>query len=118
MKNYMLIIMDSPATAEVWAQLTPEQMQEGLAAYMAFSQKLQAEGRMVAGEGLGQEGKILRPTESGVEVTDGPLVLAKEMVGGFYLFKASSLEEAVEIAKECPALRHGATVEVRAQMDY
>jgi hypothetical protein len=116
MKNYVLTIFESAAVHEGWASLTPEQMQEGLAKYMAFSQRLVDEGRMLAGEGLSPNGKVIHANT--LEVTDGPYVLAKEMVGGFYYYKAESLDEALEIAKDCPALHHGCTVEVREQMEY
>jgi hypothetical protein len=115
MKNYLLTIFGSTEQEAAWEHMTPEQMQEGLARYMAFTQKLVDEGRMIAGEGLSPIGATIKP---GNIVTDGPYVLAKEMVGGFYFFKAESLEDAITVAKECPALIHGSTVEVREQMEY
>jgi hypothetical protein len=118
MKNYLLIISESTEANDAWEAMTPEQMQAGLQAYMAYSQRLVDEGRMIAGEGLSRVGKVLRPSPAGVTVTDGPHVLATEMVGGFFFIKANSIEEAAEIAKDCPALHHGATVEVREQMEY
>ena len=80
---------------------------------------------MVAfGEGLG--GKLLaseslRPDNHGVRVQvqhdqpvlrDGPFAETREMLGGFFLLDCASLEEAVAIARACPAARF-ATVEVR-----
>lgn len=115
MKNYLITIFGSTEQEAAWEHMTPEEMQAGLARYMAFTQKLVDEGRMIAGEGLSPVGATIRP---GLEVTEGPYVLAKEMVGGFYFFKAESLEDAIEVAKECPALVHGSTVEVREQMEY
>lgn len=35
---------------------------------------------------------------------DGPLVEVKELVGGYMIVSASSLDEAVEVAKGCPGL--------------
>jgi hypothetical protein len=46
-------------------------------------------------------------------VLDGPFAEAKEMVGGFFLLDCATREEAVAIARECPAAEW-ATVEVRA----
>ena len=80
---------------------------------------------MVAfGESLG--GKLLaseslRPDSHGVRVqlhaskpqlVDGPFAEAKEIVGGYFLLDCDSLEQALAIARECPAARW-ATVEVR-----
>jgi hypothetical protein len=46
------------------------------------------------------------------QVVDGPFAEAKEMVGGFFLIDVATREEAVAIARQCPAAEW-ATVEVR-----
>ena len=44
---------------------------------------------------------------------DGPLVEVKELVGGYMIVSAASLEEAIEVARGCPGLvRPGSGVEV------
>lgn len=44
---------------------------------------------------------------------DGPLIEVKEIVGGYMIVSASSLDEAIEVARECPGLvRPGSGVEV------
>lgn len=46
-------------------------------------------------------------------VADGPFVESKEAIGGYFLLQVEDLKEAVEIAKQCPALEYGLDVEVR-----
>jgi hypothetical protein len=46
-------------------------------------------------------------------VTDGPFVESKEIVGGFSIVQAETIEAAAELAKGCPALLVGGSVEVR-----
>ena len=47
-------------------------------------------------------------------ITDGPFVEAKEVVGGYMIVSAKSLEEAIEVARGCPGLvSPGSGVEVR-----
>jgi hypothetical protein len=46
-------------------------------------------------------------------VLDGPFAEAKEMVGGFFLVDVPTREEAVALARECPAAEW-AEIEVRA----
>ena len=46
-------------------------------------------------------------------VLDGPFIESKEMVGGFFLVDCNTREEAIALAKECPAAQW-CTVEVRA----
>jgi hypothetical protein len=44
---------------------------------------------------------------------DGPLVEVKELVGGYMIVSAASLDEAIQVARECPGLmRPGSGVEV------
>ena len=45
-------------------------------------------------------------------VRDGPFAEAKEMIGGFLLLTCDTREQAIEIARECPAAEW-ATIEVR-----
>ena len=44
---------------------------------------------------------------------DGPFAESKEAVAGFFIIQADSFDDAVEIAKGCPGLDFGQTVEVR-----
>ncbi len=59
------------------------------------------------------EGKTIKPNNV---ITDGPYAEVKEMVGGYLIVKANTLDEAVEIAKSCPNLIYGGNVEVRSVM--
>jgi hypothetical protein len=44
---------------------------------------------------------------------DGPLVEVKELIGGYMIISAGSLDEAIQIASECPGvIRPGGGVEV------
>ena len=47
------------------------------------------------------------------QVLDGPFAEAKEMIGGYFILTCDTFDEAVAIARECPAAQW-ATVEVRA----
>jgi hypothetical protein len=46
-------------------------------------------------------------------ITDGPYADTKEVFGGYYVFDASNLDEALELAQRIPAVRLGGGVEVR-----
>jgi hypothetical protein len=58
------------------------------------------------------EGKIVSG-KNGRAVADGPFAESKEAIGGYFLVQASDLNEALEIARACPGLAYGITVEVR-----
>jgi hypothetical protein len=46
-------------------------------------------------------------------ITDGPYADTKEALGGYFVFEASTLDEALEVAQRVPAVRLGGAVEVR-----
>jgi hypothetical protein len=49
--------------------------------------------------------------------TDGPFIEAKEVVGGYMIVSADSLERALEVARESPPVMMGSSVEVREIRD-
>lgn len=87
---------------------SPAQMQEMYAIFNAWKDKFR-ENIVDMGGRLGG-GKVV--TSQGA--TDGPFVEAKEVVGGFMIVSAVSLEEAIQVARECPGVvMPGSSVEVR-----
>jgi hypothetical protein len=73
---------------------------------------LAAEGKVIGANPLEPAGRVVRGA-GGSKIVDGPYSEAKEVLGGYFLVKAASLEEATEMAQDCPSLRHGMIVEVR-----
>ena len=96
--------------------LSPEEMQRVASDWMAWFKRLTDQGKAVAGNPLAPEGKIVSG-KSGRVVADGPFAESKEAIGGYFLLKVNSLDEAVAIAQECPGLPYGARVEVRPVME-
>jgi hypothetical protein len=95
---------------------SPEQVQQVLQKWTAWFQSLAAEGYMVErGQPLERSGKIV---SSAKIVTDGPFAEAKDVVGGYTLIKARNVSEAAELAKGCPILDRGGSVEVRPVMKF
>jgi hypothetical protein len=46
-------------------------------------------------------------------IIDGPYADTKEVLGGYFVFDASDLDEVLEVAQRIPAVRFGGAVEVR-----
>jgi hypothetical protein len=92
--------------------LSPEELQNVMGQFMGWFDRLTQEGVLKAGQPLAREGKIVSG-KGGRSVADGPFAESKEAIGGYFLLHAASLEQAVEIAKECPVLKYGSSVEVR-----
>lgn len=91
---------------------TPEQLRGIMAEFGVWMAGLHAKGVVAGTNGLEPVGKVLREP-GGEMITDGPYAEAKEIVGGYILINARSLDEAVEIARGCPGLKYRLAVEVR-----
>ena len=74
---------------------TPELM----AAVGQFVAEATQAGKLVTTGGLQPTGTRLRLTNGQFTVTDGPFIEAKELLGGFAVIRANSLEEAIEWCK-------------------
>src|SRR3989454_697438 len=92
--------------------LSPEQLQKTMDQFMAWFERLKQQGKVKGGQPLERTGKIVSG-KNGRIVADGPFAESKEAIGGYFLLQVEDLDEAVEIAKDCPGLAYGATVEVR-----
>src|SRR3569832_304840 len=68
--------------------------------WVNWMQGLAQKGILVGGEPLQPGGKQVNGKNK--EVTDGPVVEAKEIVGGYLIVNAKDINEAVEISKGCP----------------
>jgi hypothetical protein len=69
-----------------------------------FNEELVKAGIMLAGEGLHPSSKGARVRFSGKSraVIDGPFAETKELIAGFWLWKVSSFQEALDWVKRCP----------------
>ena len=70
----------------------------------AFNEELVEAGIMLAGEGLkpSRFGKRVKFSGNSRTVTDGPFTETKELIAGYWLWKVTSMEEAVNWVKRCP----------------
>ena len=110
MSQFMLFIRNGEESSE---HLSPEQIQQAIQRYTAWARKLREQGKLIAAEKLKDNNGLLLSTRNGQIVVDGPFAETKETIGGYFIVEAESVDEAIEISKECPALSNGALVELR-----
>lgn len=106
---YALLIIETPGDRQVWGEA---QGRERYQRMVRFSEDLKDRGLLTASQSLTSDGVRVRTQGGAASVVDGPFSEAKEMVGGFLLLTCDSREQAVAIARDCPA-SGWATVEVR-----
>ena len=87
--------------------LTPQEGAAEMTAYQDFHAKAAAAIRA---------GDALQPQSTGVRitggpdapvVTDGPFAEGAEVAGGYYVFEAENLDEALALARDIPAAKYG-----------
>jgi hypothetical protein len=106
--KYALLIYPKPGSEEA---LGEDEYESVSAEYLAFREDPRCLG-----------GAHLQPLETATTVrygggenliTDGPYADTKEVLGGYFVFDASNLDEALGVAQRIPAVRLGGAVEVR-----
>lgn len=108
MANFLFVYRGS---GDANAALSPEEMQQHMEKWRAWIGEALQKGWMVdMGDALTPEGRVVNARKV---VTDGPFVEAKEMIGGYSIVRADTIDAAAELAKGCPGLVMGGTVEVR-----
>lgn len=115
MPKYMLLLHDR---TDGFAAMSPEQMQQVIQKYMAWGDKLRTAGIIKDGQKLTDEpGRVIRTNGGQVRVTDGPYSETKEVLGGYYTVEAETYDKAIEVARSCPHVEYGGTIEVRQVHD-
>ena len=114
--RFMVMAM---ATRE--SEAGPPPKPEAFVAMQEYNEDLAKRGILLAAEGLTPTSKGARVTFNDDEriVTDGPFAEAKEVVAGFSIIKANSLEDAIDLVKRTPNIfpNGKAVVEIRKLMD-
>ena len=112
MPKFMMLVKAS-ADSEAGVMPTTEQFAE----MGKYNEELVKAGVMLAGEGLHPSSKGARIVYKGNQktVVDGPFTETKELIAGFWIIQAKSLEEAVEWARRAPNPHFGGetNIEVR-----
>jgi len=107
--QFMLIVKSSESVCKPSDEL--------VAAVGSYTQELRKAGALVELSRLHPSSKAARVKLLGTDriVTDGPFAETKELVGGYWIIRANSMDEAIAWAKRAPA-REGNTayeIEVR-----
>lgn len=108
---YMLLMVEPLGQRQA---RTPEEGREAYDSMVRWGESLKKRGLLIASESLQSTASASRLQKRGGQfhVTDGPFPETKEMVGGFFLINVDTHDEALAIARECPAA-DWLTVEVR-----
>ncbi len=103
-------------SGDAMAKMTPQEQQQHMQKWEQWIGEAMQKGWMLdPGDALTPEGCVVKAKQV---VTDGPFVEAKEIVGGFSIVQADSVKDAAHLAKGCPGLLVGGSVEVRRLAEF
>jgi hypothetical protein len=96
----VMVIVKANPESEAGALPNPEL----IAAMGVYNNELIAAGVMLDGGGLqsSAKGARVRIQSGKVVVTDGPFTETKELIGGYWIWQVSSLQEAIDWARKAP----------------
>lgn len=98
MPRYLCLQRGVPGQAPSAVKPSPSEMQAMYSKFNEWRERFQA-SIVDLGGWLGEGRVALHSTTS-----DGPFIELKELIGGYMVISASSLDEAIGIARECPGL--------------
>ena len=113
MSQFLFVYRNS---APSYMTMTPEEMQQMLQKWQTWITDGIRKGWMVdAGDALKREGRVVNAKKV---ISDGPFIEVKELVGGYSIVQADTLDAAAELAKGCPIFLRGGSVEVRPLQEF
>lgn len=117
--RFMLLMYPGPGFDKPFDQVDmPLEMFEEMD---KFNKRLSDAGKLLSGEGLqpSSEGAIVsfRNKDKKPVVTDGPFAETREVLGGYWIIQADSLQEAVDWASQVPTWG-SEQIEVRRIYDF
>ncbi|HWJ23693.1 MAG TPA: YciI family protein [Gemmatimonadaceae bacterium] len=113
--KFILLVYNDPALFDA---LPASEFDSRMRGCFAHADELRDEGRLLESQQLGgpATARTVRVRNGRTTTTDGPFAEAKEVLGGFNIIEAESMEEAVRIAESFPWTRTG-SIEVRPVLD-
>jgi hypothetical protein len=106
LKEFMLLFRMEPSNQ----QPTEAQLNEMHQQWGDFIGNIAMQGKLVSTHQLGFEGVQIAADQS---TTQGIYVANNQILAGNMVLKAINIDQAVNLAKKCPILLMGGTVEVR-----
>ena len=100
----MMLLWENPSA---FKDVSAAEMRAVIQEYVAWRQRIAAEGRFRASAKLKDEGGRRIKGGSKPTVTEGPYAEAHEVIGGFFQIEAANYDEAVGIAQSCPHVKYG-----------
>ncbi len=109
MKKFMIFMKGSQ---DYFYNLSPQEQQLLIQEHVNWSKYLKENDLFVEGNGFARKNATIKQVNSDLFVSMDSNFSNENEPSGYYIIKCDSMEEAIEIAKGCPALNYGELVEI------
>jgi len=111
MAKFVLML---PHARDRYENLPEAEFMDLMKDYIGWVEEMSANGKYLGGEKLlADGGKVVTNKTGNIEVHDGPFAEVAEVLGGFMVIDAGDYDEAVEIARSHPHMKHNETIIIR-----
>lgn len=113
--KYMLLCYDNE---KAWEEAGDAALQEAMREAVQLTHEIHAKGQYIEAAPLefSSTAVRVRVRDGNVQVTNGPFVETREVLGGYYIIDVPNLDDAIHIAERHPGARFGA-VEIRPVLE-
>jgi hypothetical protein len=113
----MKFLVLTKATKDSEAGVHPEE--KDIMEMMRFNEEMMKAGVLLDAGGLypSSQGKRIRGEGNSQQITDGPFTETKELIGGYWMLEAKSIDEVVQWMKRFPLDKNGGELEIRRLID-
>ena len=109
MAQYILLLRGFNEQLDTYS---PEELQKLFEKYDDWVEQIKSQDKLRAAQKLRDHVRHEVVSKNG-KIIDGPFTETKETIGGYFVVECENVKEAAEIAKKCPVLQHGGSVEIR-----
>lgn len=95
-----------------WEKIIDTEKQKLLQKYQEYFKDLKENHNFVSGSHLSNISQKIEKAGDELKITQEPYKNTTEALNGFFILELDSMENAIEISKECPCLTHGENIEV------
>jgi hypothetical protein len=97
MKEFLFIIRTE---GDIWTLLSPDKLQLHIEHGTAYIQQLIDKGKIKSAQPLDKGSRVV--TKADGIFKDAPFIESKEVIAGYFLIEAETMEEAIKVAMDNP----------------
>ncbi len=108
--EFLLVLWEFPKQE---TEPTNAEIMDRVQEYTLWAKGLQETGNLIAGKKLTDDIRLLGKSGGSLNTSERSFRTMERGIGGYFLIRAESFDQALRIARACPHLRYGGEIELR-----